>query len=211
MTPYPKGRSFWGKIVKFFFFFKNPLIYLRAWLRQIEYIVMMTDDGYTIFFNCMTPGARVLLPGRGHIFQMVKVHYFFLGLLSTAEHRSDKLSFFLLIMTKRGNIKISGNRAEDNFNPNASCFCVLSLSVYSRTKPTAPWETAAQLRQSTGPFRQAIRIVNFIIPRVVVVQGCVHIGDCLILLKYSTIFQGIRQINWIVQRKKSWWPLMFVI
>ena len=58
----------------------------------------------------------------------------------------------------------------------------------------------AQLRQSTVRVRLAILIV--IIPRVVVVQGCVHIGDCLISMKYFILFQGIGQINWIVMRKE---------
>ena len=42
--------------------------------------------------NFMTPGAGVLVLGRGHISHIVKIHYFFKIFFFTPRHRSDKLS-----------------------------------------------------------------------------------------------------------------------
>ena len=39
---------------------------------------MMTKEGSTKIVNFMTPGAGVLVLGRGHISHIVKMHYFFL-------------------------------------------------------------------------------------------------------------------------------------
>ena len=94
---------------------------------------MMTDEGYTKIVNFMTPGAGVLVLRRGHILHIIKVYQ----LLSTPELRSDKLSY-LLMMIRDGSTKISGNRAVDILNPKATRFFVVSLAVYSQTKPTAP-------------------------------------------------------------------------
>ena len=41
------------------------------------YVVMMTKVGSTKIVNFMTPGAGVLVLGRGHISHIVKMHYFF--------------------------------------------------------------------------------------------------------------------------------------
>ena len=62
---------------------------------------MMTKEGYTKIVNFMTPGAGVLVLGRGHMSHIVKMHYFFKIFFSTPRHRSDKLS-----MTNEGSTKI---------------------------------------------------------------------------------------------------------
>ena len=46
------------------------------------YKVMMTKEGSTKIVNFMTPGAGVLVLGRGHISHIVKMHYFFKNLSS---------------------------------------------------------------------------------------------------------------------------------
>ena len=38
---------------------------------------MMTKEGSTKIINFLTPGAGVLLLGRGYISHTVKMHYFF--------------------------------------------------------------------------------------------------------------------------------------
>ena len=42
---------------------------------------MMTKEGSTKIVNFMTPGAGVLLLGRGHISHIMKMHYSFKNLL----------------------------------------------------------------------------------------------------------------------------------
>ena len=71
---------------------KNLLLYSQAQIRQIKYVVMMTKEGSTKIVNFMTPGAGVLVLGRGLISHIVKMHYFFKNLLLTPRHRSDILS-----------------------------------------------------------------------------------------------------------------------
>ena len=63
------------------YFFKILLLYSQAYIRQTKYIVMMTKEGSTKIVNFMTPGAGVLVLGRGHINHIVKMHYFFKNLL----------------------------------------------------------------------------------------------------------------------------------
>ena len=63
------------------YFFKNLLLYSQALIRQTKYIVMMTKEGSTKIVNFMTPGAGVLVLGRGHISHIMKMHYFFKNLL----------------------------------------------------------------------------------------------------------------------------------
>ena len=78
---------------------------------------MMTEEGSTKFVNFMTPGLGVLVPGRGHISHIVKLHYFIINLLlySQAHIRQTK---FVVMMTKEGSIKIV------NFmTPGAGFFC----------------------------------------------------------------------------------------
>ena len=48
-----------------------------AVIRQTKYVVMMTKEGSTKIVNFVTPGAEVLVLGRGHISHIVKMHYFF--------------------------------------------------------------------------------------------------------------------------------------
>ena len=56
---------------------------------------MMTKEGSPKIVNFMTPGAGVLVIGRGHISHIVKLHYFFNNLLLyTPRHRSNKLSVY---------------------------------------------------------------------------------------------------------------------
>ena len=74
-------RGHIGKIVKMHFFFKDLLLYSQAQIRQTKYVVMMTKEGFTKIINFMTPGAGVLVLGRGHISHIVKLHYFFNDLL----------------------------------------------------------------------------------------------------------------------------------
>ena len=44
-------------------------------------VVMMKKEGSTKIVNCMTPGAGVLVLGRCHISNIVKMHCFFKNLL----------------------------------------------------------------------------------------------------------------------------------
>ena len=69
-------------IVKMHYSFKNFLLYSQALISQTMYVlVMMTKEGSTKIVNFMTPGAGVLVLGRGHISHIVKMHYFFKNLL----------------------------------------------------------------------------------------------------------------------------------
>ena len=68
-------------IEKMHYFFKNLLLNSQALIRQTKYVVMMTKEGSTKIVNFMTPGAGVLVLGRGHISHIEKMHYFFKNLL----------------------------------------------------------------------------------------------------------------------------------
>ena len=62
-------------------------------------IVMMTKEGSTKIVNLMTHGAGILMPGRGHISHIVKMHYFFISTLgigseSMRTRRSNKILVF---------------------------------------------------------------------------------------------------------------------
>ena len=94
MTPTPKGGggNSGVKSVKLMYFLKNLLLYSQALIRQTKYVVMMTKEGSTKIVNFMTPGAGVPVLGRGHISNVVKMHYFFKIFFSTPRHRLDKLS-----------------------------------------------------------------------------------------------------------------------
>ena len=37
----------------------------------------MTNEGSTKIVNFMTPGAEILVLGRGHLYHIVKMHHFF--------------------------------------------------------------------------------------------------------------------------------------
>ena len=53
----------------------------------------------------MTPGAGVLVLGRGHISHIVKMHYFFENLLLYSQ-AYIRLSKYVLMTTKEGSTKI---------------------------------------------------------------------------------------------------------
>ena len=50
------GRGHISHVVKMHYFFKNLLLYSQAWIRQTNYIVMMTKKGPTKIVNFMTTG-----------------------------------------------------------------------------------------------------------------------------------------------------------
>ena len=63
-----------------YFFLKSSSLFPE------KYIVMMTNVGFTKIINFMTPGAVVLVLGRGHISHIGKMHYFFKKILFTLRH-----------------------------------------------------------------------------------------------------------------------------
>ena len=73
------------KSVKLLYFLKNLLLYSQAWIRQTKYVVMMTREGSTKVVHFMTPGAGVLVQGRGQISHIVKMLYFFKNILPSIE------------------------------------------------------------------------------------------------------------------------------
>ena len=109
MTPGPGvlvlGCGHKSHIVKLHYFFKNFLLYSQAQIRQTKYVVMMTKEGSTKIVNFMTPGAGVLVQGRGHISQIAKVHYFFNNLLLNSQAQI-KQTKNIVMMTKEGCTKI---------------------------------------------------------------------------------------------------------
>ena len=78
---------------------------------------MMTKEGSNKIVNFMTPGAGVLVLGRGHISHTVKMHYFFKNLLlySQAWNRQSK---YTGMMNKEGSTKI-----EKFMPPGAGVLC----------------------------------------------------------------------------------------
>ena len=87
------GRHHSSQMVKMHYFFKNKkiknLLYSLASAIQTKYIVMMNKEGSTIIVTFMSPGAGVLVLGRGHIHvsYLVKMHYYII-----------KCSFLLPVM-----------------------------------------------------------------------------------------------------------------
>ena len=81
MTPIQRGGNFGVKSEKLLYFLKNLLLYSQALIRQTKYVVMMTKEGSSKIVNFMTPGAGVLVLGRGLISHIVKMLYFFKNLL----------------------------------------------------------------------------------------------------------------------------------
>ena len=67
---------------------------------------MMTKEGYIKIVNFMTPGAGVLLLGRGHVHvsHIVKMHYFFKNLLYS--QALIRQTMYIVMMTKEGSTKI---------------------------------------------------------------------------------------------------------
>ena len=76
-----QGRGNISYVVKMHYFFKNLRLYSQAYNRQTKCKVMMTKEGFIKIVNFMTPGAGVLVLGRGHISHNVNLHYFFNNLL----------------------------------------------------------------------------------------------------------------------------------
>ena len=66
---------------------------------------MMTKEGSTKIVNFMTPGAGVLVLGRGHISNIVKMHYFFKNLLLYSQAYILQTKYIVLI-NKEGSTKI---------------------------------------------------------------------------------------------------------
>ena len=65
---------------------------------------MMTTERSTKIVNFMTPGAGVLVLGRGHISHIVKMHYFFKNLLYS--HAYIRQTKHIVMVTKKGSTKI---------------------------------------------------------------------------------------------------------
>ena len=65
----------------------------------------MTKEGSTKIINVMTPGAGVLVKGRGHIGHIAKLHYFFKNLLLYCQVLIRQIKY-AVIMTKEGSTKI---------------------------------------------------------------------------------------------------------
>ena len=67
------------------------------------YKVMMTKDGSTKIINFMIHGAGVLVQGRGHISDIVKLHYVFkILLLYFQAWIKQTISIQYIMMTKEG-------------------------------------------------------------------------------------------------------------
>ena len=81
-------RDHISNIVKMYHLFRNMFPYSGARFRQTKYKVMMSKEGSTKKVNYMTPGAGVLVFGRGLISHVKKRYYFFF----TLGHDSDKLT-----------------------------------------------------------------------------------------------------------------------
>ena len=65
------------EVIELHYFFENLLLYSQALMRQTKYVVITTKEGCIKIVIFMTPGAGVLVLGRGHISHIVKLHYFF--------------------------------------------------------------------------------------------------------------------------------------
>ena len=65
------------------YFFKNPHLETRTtWIKQAKYMMTLIKEESTQILNFMTPGAGVLVLGRGHIlFHIEKKLKFFKNLL----------------------------------------------------------------------------------------------------------------------------------
>ena len=61
--------------------FTNRFLYSHAQIRQTEFVVMMSEEGFTTIVNFLTPRAEILVLGRGKIRHLQKMHYFFKNLL----------------------------------------------------------------------------------------------------------------------------------
>ena len=70
-------------------FLKNLHLHCRAWFRQTKCIGMMIKETFTKVVSFMTPGAGVLVLGRGHISGIVKMHNFFMVVWDTLPYLQD--------------------------------------------------------------------------------------------------------------------------
>ena len=73
-------RGHISHIVKIHYFFKK-IFFSTQWYGSDKLKAMMNKQGSTKIVNFITPGAGVLLLGRGHISRIVKMHYSFKNLL----------------------------------------------------------------------------------------------------------------------------------
>ena len=71
------------------------------------YIVLMTKEGSTKIVNFMTPGAGVLVLGRGHISHIVQMHYFFQNLFLYSQLLIRQTKYIVMI-AKEGCNKFAG-------------------------------------------------------------------------------------------------------
>ena len=72
-------RGHISHIVKIHYFFKK-IFFSTQWYGSDKLKVMMNKEGSTKIVNFITPGAGVLVLGRGHISRIVKMHYSFKNL-----------------------------------------------------------------------------------------------------------------------------------
>ena len=72
-------RGHISHIVKIHYFFKK-IFFSTQWYGSDKLKVMMNKEGSTKIVNVITPGAGVLVLGRGHISRIVKMHYSFKNL-----------------------------------------------------------------------------------------------------------------------------------
>ena len=89
------------------YFFKNLIIFYRAWSIQTKCILMMTKEGSTKIVNFMTGGIGVLVPRCGHLSYIVKMHNFFKNiLLYTQAQITQTEGIVFNLMSREGSTKI---------------------------------------------------------------------------------------------------------
>ena len=99
------GLGHISHIAKMHNFFKNLLLYSKAWFRQTKCIVMMTKEGgSTKTINFMTPEEGVLVLRSGHISHIANMHNFFKNrqYFQTWIRQTNHI----IMMTKKGSTKI---------------------------------------------------------------------------------------------------------
>ena len=72
---------------------------------KIDSKVMVSQEGYTKIVNFLTPRAGIIVLGRGHVSDIVKIHFFYTNLLlySQAQIRQTE---DIVRMSKEGFAKI---------------------------------------------------------------------------------------------------------
>ena len=93
------GGGHISRKVKMHYFFKNPLYYSQALIRQAKYmyVVMMIKEGSTKTVNFMTPGEVILVQRHGHISHLVKMRNLLLYSQSLIRQKKK-----IVIMNKKG-------------------------------------------------------------------------------------------------------------